>query len=135
MIKKPVASPSGTFLMNVLLTSDLVLAEPFRCGTVVTKSTRTVFRYVRQNTTNGNGNGTISKANGLKDTGSNVTTTAASLPNDYVLPDGAIFEDMVVPDMADMTRIVNGENCPPGQCPWQVRSVIIQVSITVPTDI
>ncbi|XP_037319244.1 coagulation factor X [Pungitius pungitius] len=91
--------------------------EPFRCGTIVTKSTRTIFRYVRQNTTNSNS--TVSKAIGLKDTTSNVTGTPASLPNDFVLPDGEVFEELVVPDMADMTRIVNGENCPPGQCPWQ----------------
>ncbi|KAM8904587.1 uncharacterized protein AB9W97_008187 [Spinachia spinachia] len=91
--------------------------EPFRCGTVFSKSTRAVFTYVRQNTTTGNA--TESNVNASKGVEANATGGAASLPNDYVLPDGEIYEEMVVPDMTDMTRIVNGVNCPPGECPWQ----------------
>uniref|UniRef100_A0A672YHJ8 coagulation factor Xa n=1 Tax=Sphaeramia orbicularis TaxID=375764 RepID=A0A672YHJ8_9TELE len=30
-----------------------------------------------------------------------------------------VQEELVVPQRAGMTRIVNGEDCPPGECPWQ----------------
>lgn len=32
-----------------------------------------------------------------------------------------VFETMINSEMASMTRIVNGEDCPPGECPWQVQ--------------
>lgn len=31
-----------------------------------------------------------------------------------------VVEEEIVPEMVRQTRIVNGEECPPGECPWQV---------------
>lgn len=34
-----------------------------------------------------------------------------------------VFEERLTFQMASMTRIVNGEDCPPGECPWQVETI------------
>uniref|UniRef100_A0A3P8W5W3 coagulation factor Xa n=1 Tax=Cynoglossus semilaevis TaxID=244447 RepID=A0A3P8W5W3_CYNSE len=64
--------------------------QTFKCGQIVAKKTRTIFRYERKNVTAEN------------------TTDANSTE-----------EEEINAEMASMTRIVNGENCPPGECPWQ----------------
>lgn len=44
-----------------------------------------------------------------------VNTSSTKIPlEDYV------FEEPHLAEMAGMVRIVNGEDCPPGECPWQV---------------
>uniref|UniRef100_A0A3Q0RPI8 coagulation factor Xa n=1 Tax=Amphilophus citrinellus TaxID=61819 RepID=A0A3Q0RPI8_AMPCI len=66
--------------------------ETYKCGVIVGKDTRTVFRYERTNTTV-----------------ENTTESNISLTNQLE----------IMSEMAVMTRIVNGEDCPPGDCPWQ----------------
>ncbi|XP_034460436.1 coagulation factor X [Hippoglossus hippoglossus] len=78
--------------------------QTFKCGAVISADTRTVFRYVRQNST-----------------GWNTTdlNTNSSSDDVQIMPENAVFEEPVNAEMASMTRIVNGEDCPPGECPWQ----------------
>lgn len=40
-----------------------------------------------------------------------------------ILPENRILEQIINSQMASMTRIVNGEDCPPGECPWQVETL------------
>ncbi|XP_068458101.1 uncharacterized protein [Clinocottus analis] len=88
--------------------------EPFKCGAIISGNSRMVFRYVRQNTTNIN----VIRSN---TTDGNAIRTNSTEHQDS-LPDGGrteVFEELVIPDRRAMTRIVDGEDCPPGECPWQ----------------
>ncbi|XP_068586804.1 coagulation factor X [Cebidichthys violaceus] len=86
--------------------------EPFKCGAIVSGNTRNVFRYVRKNTTDAN----VTESNPTNHSANiNSTESADAAP----LPQDSVFEEIVVPNMGSMTRIVNGEDCPPGECPWQ----------------
>lgn len=80
--------------------------QTFKCGAIVTAGTRTVFRYMRQNATVGN------------TTGLNVTHLNSTFneSDSQIVP---VFEQTIHSEMSKMTRIVNGEDCPPGECPWQ----------------
>uniref|UniRef100_A0A8C2ZFX6 coagulation factor Xa n=1 Tax=Cyclopterus lumpus TaxID=8103 RepID=A0A8C2ZFX6_CYCLU len=90
--------------------------EPFKCGAIISANTRTVFRYVRQNTTDVNGiRSNTTDVNGIRSN----TTDGSTNSTEPLLPENAVFEELVIPDRAVMTRIVDGEDCPPGECPWQ----------------
>ncbi|XP_042368876.1 coagulation factor X [Plectropomus leopardus] len=109
--------------------------EPFKCGAVIAENIRTVFRYERQNTTHRNathgnathGNATHGNATHGNATGSNLTDVNGSSTSSFsgksgdekVKEEDDIIEEMIFSQMAGMTRIVNGEDCPPGECPWQ----------------
>lgn len=101
------------------------LSETYKCGAIISKAVRTVFRYERKNTTDGN----ITKFNGNinlttqphvqdADPMSSVTENKSQNVADY-----SNLEKMIQSEMATMIRIVNGEDCPPGQCPWQVETL------------
>ncbi|XP_022619700.1 coagulation factor X-like [Seriola dumerili] len=85
--------------------------QTYKCGAIHSSSTRTVFRYERQNTT------------GVNTTGLNMTdletNTNSSDIEDKFVPKYTIFEETIPSEMAGNTRIVNGQDCPPGECPWQ----------------
>lgn len=85
------------------------LADTFRCGGIVQESTRNVFRYHRKNATAATTVNTTSSINSTK----TFQDTSNSSKN-------VVSEKSIISEMAEMTRIVNGEDCPPGQCPWQV---------------
>lgn len=79
-----------------------------------------MFRYERKNITTGN----ITEVE--------LNSTTNSTEQDYLsdkssstqtVPEYEVFEDKVTSEMAEMTRIVNGEYCPPGECPWQVNNI------------
>ncbi|KAG7503110.1 coagulation factor X-like [Solea senegalensis] len=90
--------------------------QTFKCGAIVTKDTRTVFRYVRPNVTEGNTTGfnTTDPNSNSKD-----MTSSGNHSQIEIVPEHIILEELINPEMASMTRIVNGEDCPPGECPWQ----------------
>lgn len=101
-----------------------ILAEPFKCGATITGNIRTVFRYERQNMTEEDTTGM-----NLTDPNNNSTEYRPDAVNLTSLPDSSghsrivpVFEEIIAPQMAGMTRIVNGEDCPPGECPWQVET-------------
>ncbi|XP_074483339.1 coagulation factor X [Sebastes fasciatus] len=101
--------------------------EPFKCGAVITENVRTVFRYERVNVTEGNATAsnptdlnTNATAEDLTDLYINGTADTSSLSkniDESVLH--RVLEELLTSEMAGMTRIVNGEDCPPGECPWQ----------------
>uniref|UniRef100_A0A665TXB0 coagulation factor Xa n=1 Tax=Echeneis naucrates TaxID=173247 RepID=A0A665TXB0_ECHNA len=76
----------------------------YKCGAIATSDTRKISMYVPDNTTNLNmtnvtEHGGINKSDGV--------------PKFYIL------EETIHTEMAHRTRIVNGVNCPLGECPWQ----------------
>ncbi|KAM9334327.1 uncharacterized protein ABDE67_022055 [Symphorus nematophorus] len=84
--------------------------ETFKCGAIITENIRTVFRYERKNTTEGNSS---------NDQTTEHETASMNSSDADVNPHDLVFEVAHTSQMAGMTRIVNGENCPPGECPWQ----------------
>lgn len=94
------------------------LSEPFRCGSLITEGVRAVFRYERNNRSEDNFLNPNQTSINISDTemldffrnNSNTTSGVKDLVN----------EKLIIPQRAGMTRIVNGEDCPPGECPWQV---------------
>ncbi|XP_038595705.1 coagulation factor X-like [Micropterus salmoides] len=94
--------------------------ETFKCGAIITGMTRTVFRYERTNATDGNANNNSTKP---KDVSDAVHQSDSSLSknsnNSQILPKSMLLEALITSQMASMTRIVGGEDCPPGECPWQ----------------
>ncbi|CAK6980425.1 uncharacterized protein LOC128354592 [Scomber scombrus] len=101
--------------------------DEFKCGAIFTGSTRTVFRYERPNVTQGNFTGL-----NYMDSNPNVTDET-HVPDDGHIADPPVFENrssdplpknyvaesIISPQMSSLTRIVGGEDCPPGECPWQ----------------
>ncbi|XP_068506011.1 coagulation factor X [Syngnathus scovelli] len=94
--------------------------DPFKCGVTISTKTRTIFTYQRPNITEGNVtefNQTHVEGN---DTSAVSLTEMSSAGNDSSEHMSEYKEDEeITSEIAGMTRIVNGENCPPGECPWQ----------------
>lgn len=97
--------------------------ETYKCGAISSKDVRTVFWYERKNTTDGNitkfnstGNINLTTQPYVQDAGSMSSVSENKSQNVAHYPN---LEKMIQSEMAKMTRIVNGEDCPPGQCPWQ----------------
>lgn len=107
-------SSISCFMYNLLFPTD-----PFKCGVVYPKVTRTTLIYVPDIPDN-----TTQSTNAT--TQLNTTTeTVNSIPNATISPtsytDLDVDEDFnYMPESVVATRIVNGEHCPPGECPWQV---------------
>ncbi|XP_061897730.1 coagulation factor X-like [Entelurus aequoreus] len=91
--------------------------EPFKCGAIISGKTRSIFRYQHRNYTQGSDSWL-----NQTDIESNITSTAVSSPGNFStdqIPHDFEEEEYVLPEMVGMTRIVNGKDCPPGECPWQ----------------
>lgn len=94
----------------------------FRCGGIITENTRTIFRYERNNTSGGNTTesslmGVESETN--SDDQFNFTDNSS---DSQILQQHKVFKELLTSQMSSMTRIVNGADCPPGECPWQVKT-------------
>ncbi|KAF7660260.1 hypothetical protein LDENG_00285230 [Lucifuga dentata] len=102
--------------------------ETYKCGAIFSHNTRTIFMYDRPNMTESN---TTSPnwTDILSNESHRVTEFLESpFPNNSssltqllqeIQPDQMVQEEHIIPEMAKNTRIVNGEECPPGECPWQ----------------
>ncbi|KAM4601682.1 uncharacterized protein ACJ7VT_019731 [Polymixia lowei] len=98
--------------------------ETYKCGAIFNKNTRSVFRYERPNVTESN-------STDLHPNMTQQTNTLDNLPEfrvpqsnvdwhlDEDYSEDVVVEDPVIPNVVGNTRIVNGEECPPGECPWQ----------------
>ncbi|XP_034037352.1 uncharacterized protein LOC117520127 [Thalassophryne amazonica] len=91
--------------------------QTYKCGSIVTQNTRSVFIYERPNSTETNNTGW-----NLTDLVRNANFSEQEFfvphnSSDESLP--MVKEEEIFPDRSMLTRIVNGEECPPGECPWQ----------------
>ncbi|XP_067439929.1 coagulation factor X-like [Thunnus thynnus] len=111
--------------------------EEYKCGAIVIRSRRNVFRHEQHNTTEGN-------INGLNDIDININTTNQKYAPDIIyLPESSVSENSssssgeILRDYVDFernntndsidsispalgtTNMHNTEDCPPGECPWQ----------------
>ncbi|XP_062866543.1 coagulation factor X [Trichomycterus rosablanca] len=104
--------------------------EPFKCGHVFPKPTRSLIIHDPEENDNSTGNATV-HANGTDTSAKNLVNTTSS-PQDLAHIDNVLGLDLeklspvtyveeipVIPERAGDTRIVNGEDCAPGDCPWQ----------------
>lgn len=109
-------------MVTFVLFCPLPLSETFKCGSLVTTNVRSMFTYEQQNVTDRNTT-EVNQTDGVEL--SNVTTTLSDLlensKNTEIPLEHQVVEEPVFAEMAGMVRIVNGEHCPPGECPWQVR--------------
>ncbi|XP_068165663.1 coagulation factor X [Antennarius striatus] len=92
--------------------------DTYKCGAIITENIRTVFRYERENktlenTTRTNLTDLYVHINSTEQM--NVTDNSSS----HIIPENYVLEELLSSYRAGMTRIVNGEDCPPGECPWQ----------------
>uniref|UniRef100_A0A3B3HRX9 coagulation factor Xa n=2 Tax=Oryzias latipes TaxID=8090 RepID=A0A3B3HRX9_ORYLA len=92
----------------------------FKCGAIVTDKVRTIFRYDRNstevNSTELIGNETFTDE---RFTPKHEAATLSTSNNSSQTQLEYVVEETVVPQRARHVRIVNGEDCPPGECPWQ----------------
>ncbi|XP_075333367.1 coagulation factor X isoform X1 [Odontesthes bonariensis] len=88
--------------------------ETFKCGALVTENVRTVFRYERGNATEPMPNANSTEQPNDPNNLSPLIDTDSQVP-----PQDLVVEQKIFSQRAGMTRIVNGEDCPPGECPWQ----------------
>ncbi|KAI4891022.1 hypothetical protein NFI96_013879, partial [Prochilodus magdalenae] len=103
--------------------------DPFRCGQVHSKMTRSILNhFVVENTTKtGNSSGHASVMNtSTKNVSKPITTNTNHTQTDPDSLLGFDFEQIapveevaVLPEVAGDIRIVNGQDCLPGDCPWQ----------------
>uniref|UniRef100_A0AAQ5YC65 coagulation factor Xa n=1 Tax=Amphiprion ocellaris TaxID=80972 RepID=A0AAQ5YC65_AMPOC len=105
--------------------------EKFKCGALITENVRSVFRYERNMTANVTmanmtvENVTMENVTVEYMTGLNATINGTEQRDVLDVPSSAetvlprVTEQTIISQMAGMTRIVNGEDCPPGECPWQ----------------
>lgn len=108
--------------------------EPFKCGQVHPKSTRSILIHHPTEDIVENSTADITyhtNTNGINPTKGNVlgvtTTTAKPFFNSTEIPKllavpsdlDMIIEKRVVRESFGHTRIVNGQECEPGDCPWQ----------------
>ncbi|XP_029282971.1 coagulation factor X [Cottoperca gobio] len=92
--------------------------EPFKCGAVITENIRTIFWYDRENITEGSAPG--SNLSKLSTNSSGPDAPSLSQNSSDIVPEFPLLEELLISQRAaGMTRIVNGEDCPPGECPWQ----------------
>lgn len=120
----------------VYFISVAFIIDPFRCGQVHPKKTRSNLYHVEnshpENTT-GTSNSS-GKANGVDSTAKNSeklipknSTHSAfddlfGLDMDIEKLITPVTEEPILSEIAGDTRIVNGEECLPGDCPWQVET-------------
>ncbi|KAJ8410513.1 hypothetical protein AAFF_G00194170 [Aldrovandia affinis] len=88
--------------------------EPFKCGVRKSSQTRSIYIYERQDNSTQLGNVTMEMSmNNVTDSVNSLNRTVMAMVEDLV------DEDYIMPEFSALTRIVNGEECPPGDCPWQ----------------
>ncbi|XP_019966667.1 coagulation factor X [Paralichthys olivaceus] len=93
--------------------------QTFKCGSVISADTRTVFRYVRQNVTAENSTGWNTTDLNTNSVQQKLDSSSFGNSTLQTMPENAVYEELINAEMARMTRIVGGEDCPPGECPWQ----------------
>ncbi|KAF5902620.1 coagulation factor X-like, partial [Clarias magur] len=106
--------------------------DPFKCGHVFPKGTRsiTIHRPTENATNTGNGTSPINvsldtldvntvKTNSSAKKNTNDTESQGDSWFGLIDPSIIVEEEPVLPVSCGVTRIVNGEECPPGECPWQ----------------
>ncbi|XP_072235502.1 uncharacterized protein [Leuresthes tenuis] len=92
--------------------------ETFKCGAIFTENIRTVFRYERGNLTGGDAKELMTNTNSTEQLSDPSADDLSSTTNTNP-PQDVVVEQVIFSQRAGMTRIVNGEDCPPGECPWQ----------------
>lgn len=110
--------------------------DPFKCGVIKASKTRSFFIYQPEGNSTNNNTTTTNVANNFTFT---ITPTQVNLVGKANEPDTdhqtnvnqllvddlyakvieQVVEEKIVPEVALDVRIVGGEECPPGQCPWQ----------------
>ncbi|XP_060754658.1 coagulation factor X isoform X2 [Neoarius graeffei] len=109
--------------------------DPFKCGYVFPKPTRSILQHrPTGNITNtGNGTSPTLASVGIQETeGNTVNITAEKAATNSTQshadtnslfgltePGPTVLEDPVTGESHGHKRIVDGEDCPPGECPWQ----------------
>uniref|UniRef100_A0A3P8SBJ1 coagulation factor Xa n=1 Tax=Amphiprion percula TaxID=161767 RepID=A0A3P8SBJ1_AMPPE len=94
--------------------------EKFKCGALITENVRSIFKYEGKMTTNlMEENVTVENVTMENLTVENVTGLNATINGTEQRDVLDVLDVLSSAETARMNRIVNGEDCPPGECPWQ----------------
>ncbi|XP_053735144.1 uncharacterized protein LOC128767227 [Synchiropus splendidus] len=92
--------------------------EPFKCGVIHDDKTRTIFMYDRSNKT-AEMNAQLNQTEFESNIPWHVTETSAPFDSSNTTREYYDIEDVIESQDASRVRIVGGDDCPPGNCPWQ----------------
>ncbi|XP_041834347.1 coagulation factor X [Melanotaenia boesemani] len=93
--------------------------KTFKCGAIFTDKIRTIFNYERKNLTRGNATELDMKANLTEQQHNTTDLLKLNNTSHSIQPQKVVSEEKIIPQRVGDARIVNGEECPPGECPWQ----------------
>lgn len=93
----------------------------FRCGGIITENIRAIFRYERNNTSGGNGTESDPMTIESKTNSTDQFNSTDDSSNSQIMGKHNVLHEMHTSQMSSQIRIVNGDDCPPGDCPWQVK--------------
>lgn len=93
-------------------------SEPYKCGAIHPQKTRSI--VINMANISHTENEEETQAESTVASVENVTNTPTNESSMFGLQGITIKEEAVLPETAEgKTRIVNGVDCPPGDCPWQ----------------
>lgn len=93
--------------------------EPFKCGVIHPPKTRSIFFHTPNlNDTENKETTNVETVIDATNPPANETSSMFGLHEQDI----AIPEELILPETSGDTRIVNGVECPPGDCPWQVET-------------
>nr|XP_055062297.1 coagulation factor X isoform X2 [Misgurnus anguillicaudatus] len=90
--------------------------DPFRCGFVYPSKTRSIFMYTPNNTDTEDPEEPNVETENEMTSAVNHTSIFGLIDEEIANP---VEEEPILPESSGDTRIVNGVECPPGECPWQ----------------
>ncbi|KAJ3584670.1 hypothetical protein NHX12_015165 [Muraenolepis orangiensis] len=93
--------------------------ETYKCGVLFNKNTRSIFLYDESQNVSSLNNTPLWSDQGPLQVPEFLEPIGGFPWQQEDYPEDGVEEELIVPEFQGTSRIVGGENCPPGECPWQ----------------